>query len=149
MSWCNIKTIIIVVLAALFVAFIWSNSLKSQEESGAQSTSVSNFLRQLLDPAGRIPVYKFHHFVRKTAHFLEFAIFGGLIGCLFQMIRSRTGRGVYVLPILLVVLVAVLDEYIQTFTGRGNRVSDVLLDCYGGLFGLGMVLLVAFLIKKK
>jgi len=149
MSRCNIKTIIIVVLAALFVAFIWSNSLKSQEESGAQSTSVSNFLRQILDPAGRIPVYKFHHFVRKAAHFVEFAILGGLIGCLFQMIRSRTGRGSYVLPILLVVLVAVLDEYIQTFTGRGNRVSDVLLDCYGGLFGLGMVLLVAFPIKKK
>ena len=149
MSRCNIKTIIIVVLAALFVAFIWSNSVKSQEESREQSAVVSNFLRQILDPAGKIPVYKFHHFVRKTAHFVEFAILGGLIGGLFQVIRSRTGRGLYVLPVLLVVLVAVLDEYIQTFTGRGSGVSDVLLDCYGGLFGLGVVLLVAFLMKKK
>lgn len=149
MSRCNIKTIIIVVLAALFVAFIWGNSVKSQEESSAQSRAVSNFLRQILDPAGIIPVYKFHHFVRKAAHFVEFAVLGGLIGCMFQAIRSRTGRGFYVLPVIMVVLVAVLDEYIQTFTGRGNRVSDVLLDCYGGLFGLGIVLLVAFLKKKK
>ena len=149
MSRCNIKTIIIVVLAALFVAFIWSNSVKSQEESREQSAVVSNFLRQILDPDESIPEVTFHRSVRKAAHFVEFAILGGLIGCLFQVIRSRTGRGFYVLPVIMVVLVAVLDEYIQTFTGRGSGLSDVLLDCYGGLFGLGVVLLVAFLMKKK
>ena len=150
MSQYKYKTVIIIaVLAALVVAFIWSNSCKSQEESSAQSSAVASFLRQILDPNGRIPDGSFHHYVRKAAHFAEFAILGGLIGILFREMRLRSGWAGYLLAGLPVLLVAVLDEFIQRFTGRGSGISDVILDCFGGIFGLAIVLLAGHLKKKK
>ena len=49
-------------------------------------------------------------------------------------------------------LVAVLDEYIQSFTGRGSTVSDILLDLVGITIGFLLTLAafyVAVFIKKK
>ena len=39
---------------------------------------------------------------------------------LFRQIGLRTGDSLRSLPVLTVLLVAVLDEYIQHFTGRGS-----------------------------
>ena len=141
--------ILLTVLTVLIIAFIWNNSCKSGEESGAQSGAVTRFLQAILDPSGKIPEPTFHHFVRKTAHFVEFALLGILIGGLFRTIAGQTGHAFFSLPVLLVLLVAVLDEYIQNFTGRGSAVTDVMLDFSGGLTGLGLTLLTAFLKKKK
>ena len=141
--------ILLTVLTVLIIAFIWNNSCKSGEESGAQSSAVTRFLQAILDPGGKIPEPTFHHFVRKTAHFVEFALLGILIGGLFRTINVQTGRVFFSLPVLVVLLVAVLDEYIQNFTGRGSAVTDVMLDFSGGLTGLGLTLLTAFLKKKK
>ena len=134
-------------LVVLVIAFIWSNSLKTGEESGAQSGAVTQFLLSILDPKGRIPEESFHHFVRKAAHFLEFALLGAVTSFLFGAIRQQTGRVFYSMPVLLVLLVAVLDEYIQFFSGRGSAVTDAVLDFCGGLTGLGLLLLAA--LKKS
>lgn len=137
------------ILTALMVAFIWGNSCLSREASGAQSGRVTAFLRSILDTDGSIPVETFHHFVRKMAHFAEFALLGMLMGGLFRRIGLQTGQKLRSLPVLLVLLVAVVDEYIQFFADRGSAVTDVVLDFSGGLFGLGLVALLAFLRKKK
>ncbi len=131
--------VLLSVLTGLMVAFIWSNSCLSREESGAQSGRITAFLLGILDPNGRIPVENFHHFVRKMAHFTEFALLGLLMGGLFRRIGLLTGKTLRSLPVLLVLLVAVADEYIQFFTGRGSMVTDVVLDFSGALFGLLMV----------
>ena len=145
----NKRLVLLIVLSVLIVAFIWSNSCKSREESGAQSGAVTKFLQAILDPDGNIPETSFHHFVRKTAPFVEFAILGLMVGGLFRLACQQTGRAFFSLPVLTVLLVAVLDEYIQFFTGRGSAVTDVMLDFFGGLTGLGLTLLAAFLKKKK
>ena len=136
------------VLTVLIIAFIWNNSCMSGEESGAQSGAVTRFLLSIFDPNGRIPEVRFHHFVRKTAHFVEFAVLGVLVGGLFQMIHLQSGHTFCSLPVLLVLLVAVLDEYLQFFTGRGSAVADVMLDFFGGLTGLSLVA-ISMVIKKK
>ena len=141
------RVVLFAILIALIVAFIWSNSCKSREASGAQSGAVTRFLQSIVDPDGKIPEESFHHFVRKIAHFVEFAVLGALICGLFRMIYLQSGRIFYALPVLIVLLVAVLDEYIQHFTGRGSAVADVVLDFTGSLTGL--VLVAAFLPKKK
>ena len=135
------KLILFAILTALMIAFIWGNSCFSREESGAQSGRISAFLQSILDPAGKIPEERFHHFVRKAAHFTEFAVLGILVAGLFRQIGLRTGDNLRSLPVLTVLLVAVLDEYIQHFTGRGSAVTDVILDFSGGLFGLATALL--------
>ena len=141
--------VLLSILTGLMIAFIWGNSCLSREESGAQSGSLTAFLIGILDPNGCIPVEKFHHFVRKMAHFTEFALLGGLMGGLFWRIGRLTGQQLRSLPVLLVLLVAVTDEYIQYFTGRGSMVTDVVLDFAGALFGLGLVALVSILRKRK
>lgn len=143
------SVVLLAVLTALIIAFIWNNSCMSGEESGAQSGAVTRFLQSIFDPNGRIPEVSFHHCVRKTAHFVQFAVLGALIGGLFWMIRLQTGHAYRSLSVLMVLLVAVLDEYIQYFTGRGSAVADVILDFSGGLSGLGLAVLAAFLRKKK
>lgn len=146
---CNHKGVVLLaVLTVLIIAFIWNNSCMSGEESGAQSGAVTKFLQAILDPKGNIPEASFHHFVRKTAHFVEFAALGALIGGLFRTIWLQTGRTFFSLPVLTVLLVAVLDEYIQFFTGRGSAVTDVILDFSGGLTGLALAA-ISVLQKKK
>jgi VanZ family protein len=136
-------------LVVLTVLFIWSNSCLSREASGAQSGRITALLLRILDPKGKLDADAFHHYVRKTAHFAEFALLGAWIGGLFQMIRLQSKKTFYTLPVLCVLLVAVLDEYIQYFADRGSAVTDVVLDFFGGLFGLGIVCLIIFLGKKR
>ena len=143
------SVMVLSVLTVLIVAFIWSNSFVSGEESGARSGSVTKFLLSILDPNGRIPEDSFHHFIRKTAHFVEFAVLGVVLGSLFRVVGQETGRSFFSLPVLLVLLVAVIDEYIQFFTGRGSMVTDVVLDFAGGLTGLLLAFLLSLLKKKK
>ena len=150
MRLCKYRRILtFVLLIMLIVAFIWSNSCKSGAESGAQSGRVTRFLQGIFDPEGRIPEESFHHFVRKAAHFTEFAALGLCLCGLFRAIFLATGGTHYALPVLLGLLVAVADEYIQLFTGRGSAVADVVLDFAGALFGLASGLLILFLYQKR
>lgn len=150
MSRCKSKAVaLLVILTVVLVAFIWSNSCLSRELSGAQSGRITRFLQSILDPQGTIPQERFHHFVRKAAHFTEFAALGMALASLFRAVFCATGRAFYSLPILLTLLVAVLDEYIQLFCDRGSAVADVVLDFSGGLFGLSLVWLILFLYQKR
>jgi len=76
-----------------------------------------------------------HGYVRKTAHFTEYAFLA------FLAVRACTlsfsvflKKWRYILPILLVVAIASLDEFNQSFeSSRTSSIWDVLLDISGGL----------------
>jgi VanZ family protein len=76
-----------------------------------------------------------HGYVRKTAHFTEYAVLAFLAvrACTLSASRSlRNWR--YLLPLALVVLTASLDEWNQSFeASRTSSVWDVLLDITGGI----------------
>ena len=94
------------------------------------------------------------HLVRKTAHFVEFAVLGGLL-CLVCKVCMVTGgesgvgksggeptkSGVVraVCACLLGLLAAFLDETLQLFSGRGSMVADVWLDFAGVVCGVAAV----------
>ena len=118
-------------LVVVLTAVIFVNSSLPATESGKLSGFVAQFvaqLSQLLDITLKGDV---EHTIRKLAHFLEFAC-SGLLWCkTFASFRvsNRTSTG-YIL--LLCLLTAVTDEYIQLFSlGREGRVMDVLLDFSG------------------
>lgn len=142
------KVALFVILILLLIGFIWGNSLLSKEASGEQSGFWMRLLQPLLNPNGRIPEDAFHQSVRKAAHFAEFAVLGLLVGGLFATIGLLRGKRFWSLPVLMVLLVAVLDEYIQYFSDRGSAVTDVILDFSGGLTGLGIAALLAFWINR-
>ena len=118
-------------LVVVLTAVIFVNSSLPATESGKLSGFVAQFvvqLSQLLDIGLKGDV---EHTIRKLAHFLEFACLGLLWCKTFASFRvsNRTSTG-YIL--LLCLLTAVTDEYIQLFSlGREGRVMDVLLDFSG------------------
>ena len=118
-------------LVVVLTAVIFVNSSLPATESGKLSGFVAQFvaqLSQLLDITLKGDV---EHTIRNLAHFLEFACLGLLWCKTFASFRvsNRTSTG-YIL--LLCLLTAVTDEYIQLFSlGREGKVMDVLLDFSG------------------
>ena len=120
------------------VWFIWSNSALSPAESGRRSQMVADFLvrvlRGLLD--SRSPLIRFVQAnVRKIAHAVEFFVLGSVSVMMLIVLRRIHGH-MLLHAVLLVLSVAVADESIQIFSGRGAMVQDVLLDFVGGMVGI-------------
>jgi VanZ family protein len=82
-----------------------------------------------------------HHFIRKTAHFVEYGILGFL---LWRIVHSspafalQTARKLR-LALLLAAFYAATDETHQIFVpGRQSAVTDVLLDTCGAAAGIAV-----------
>ena len=140
--------IVLDILILAVIAFIWINSTLPVSDSNALS---HGFMDKLLDffwlDYDDLPIDKeaFHGVIRKLAHAFEFACLGGLF-CL------RLGKNSAKIAVFtawgLTVCVAVLDEFIQSFSDRACRFSDMCIDSCGAAAGIGFVLLVIYVIKK-
>ncbi|WP_233185662.1 VanZ family protein [Thermotoga sp. SG1] len=84
--------------------------------------------------------------MRKFAHFGLYFIMGVL-----SFVLSYSYIEKYVFSILMGVsfptLIAVLDEYNQSFHNRGSSLYDVIIDMNGAMFGVFFSLLVWFVMK--
>lgn len=114
----------------LTVGFIFSNSLKNSAESYSDSDLLADLFGPLIKALfGEEADVSF--WVRKAAHFAEFFILGVLVyGTVALISRRLTGYAWF-----FVLAVAVIDEFIQKFTGRTSSVSDVIIDFCGAASG--------------
>ena len=159
----RLPTVIAILLAVLILstmAVIFFFSAESGEESGSRSADVTDAILKIthpnLDSLSREEQQSIeasvHHLVRKTAHFLEYAFLAFLTTCLllwlkhFSVFRIRP-RQVWVFPAALGLLYAISDEVHQIFSHRGARVTDVLIDFAGTLFGVCMVHVAAWMLR--
>ena len=139
---------IFALLSMLTVAFIWGNSLKSIPESASQSSRLAELIRPILDPQEKLTSDAFHNLVRKLAHLTEFFALGVFVCGFTLSLGAELKKRMICLPVLIVLLVAVGDEYIQYFTRRGSLVTDVVLDFIGALGGLLAAVLIYKIILK-
>ena len=128
------KKRILTILIAANLALIWGNSLLPGASSDAVSGGVLAFLGQflpfLLTEAG-------HTFLRKAAHFSEFALLGLLYGGRHRLTKGETPAHL----MLFGLTVACIDETIQIFTpDRASSLIDVWIDASG--FALGLVVII-------
>lgn len=131
---------VLLTLTILWMGVIWAQSLLpgdlSSQESGAVLTAVNTFLTN-----HALPLLS-EFIVRKTAHFVEYALFGLLLTAsgLYAAARRRwLYRGLWLLA------VPVCDECLQLVAGgRTGKPADVLLDLCGALFGVAC----AFLLRR-
>lgn len=106
---------------ALIIAIIWLHSCMppsiSHEESGFFLLFIQLFVPGATD-----------FFVRKLAHFVEYTILGVTLGW---------NEGIEGMKNILLngALIALVDETIQLFSGRGSAVPDIWLDSAGVLCG--------------
>lgn len=124
--WCWLLTL-------LYVFFIFYQSMQTGEASGSFSQDIAQMIIQYIKPLESISFEDFHFFIRKLAHFSEYAILA-----IFVILSYR--KQPLPLPFLLVlmlfmVVVPCVDETIQHFTpNRYGALQDVLLDMSGYCF---------------
>ena len=140
-GWSRVARMAIsLLLTALWIGFIFSNSMRNGVESGNQSHSV----QELLNTAFRLvglenPIGE--GLLRKLAHFGEFGVLALLyIGDWFGLGRLALSSSCSVAlsrlfsAVPLCFLTACVDEFIQRFSaGRAPQLSDVLIDTAGAL----------------
>ncbi len=139
----------------LWVAFIWSNSAKTGEESGEMSSQVQEVIVEVSEKLD-IDVPTTEHAVRKSAHFLEYMVLGILLGADIVLICALFSRKALLWDILRILItlpisfsVALIDEFaVQKATeGRGPSFIDVLIDMSGNLLGIVFVVLALSLVR--
>ena len=133
---------------------IFGFSSQSGETSGSISGEIAGpITRQLLkwmpdlhDGDEEALYMQVDHVVRKTAHFLEYA----LLGCLLCLLMRSFGISSAAIPVIIGILYAVTDELHQTFEpGRSGKITDVLLDAAGVGFGVMFVRLINHFRRKS
>ena len=121
--------------------------LSSPEGSFAQTSRIIGPLLQFFFPEMAEETRALiHAYVRKTAHFTEYAVLAFLAVRACSLSASLfLQKWRYILPILLVVVIASLDEFNQSFeASRTSSVWDVLLDISGG----AAMLIFLWLVKR-
>lgn len=112
------------------VIFLLSSGQGSMEQT---SRFIGPLLEFLLPGASNETVVLYHGYIRKSAHFVEYAVLAILSFRAFSAdLKSRSLR--YLVTVLLVAAVASIDEINQSFEpSRTAAISDVLLDLSGGI----------------
>ncbi|MCR5392866.1 MAG: VanZ family protein [Olsenella sp.] len=127
----------------LWIAFIWGHSIVQGPESSLESSRVVAIVAPLLKAIGITGESAMTFAVRKTAHFLEYAVLG-VLGFPAFLPQAREGRLPRWLGPLVVALIPVADETIQRFVpGRESSPRDVLIDLCGAAVGALLALLVS------
>jgi VanZ family protein len=137
--------VIVSVIIAATIVFIWGNSLKSRSESQGLSLGVLELLRPLLSVIFS-PENVTDHLVRKIAHFTEFGALGAELVLLTILLRKLKWQSV-VNCLFAGLVVALTDETIQLFSLRGSQVADVDLDFSGVVAGVLVMLLLYQIVK--
>ena len=131
-------------LIGFLLCFIWGNSLLPGSVSGALSGWLRDALAFLF-PGGTEDPDAGHGLLRKLAHFTEFACLGALLTWLFAMLQKQL-----LLALAGGCLAAGVDECIQCFVpARGPSVWDVLIDVFGVLLGVSILIIVCAVNNKK
>lgn len=156
----TVLRILLPIACVLWLAFIFRNSLQTGEQSSAQSATIVDTVQkvaQAIAPESKIANATgksydiLHVFIRGFAHFVEFAILGALF-CWCYFVYTLQLKRLY-LPILGIILVPVIDEYMQGFVaGRGSEWLDLAVDIGGGLAGglfAAVCVLIGLMIREK
>lgn len=152
----QVGVLIVALLATL--AWIWGNSFESVEASNQKSESIAQAVSPTSDSEEKSG--DTNHFLRKLAHFLEFCVFGiELLGLSLltnpewnsnsDRPRWKTRLPAVEHVMLLGLLVALTDETIQIFNDRGSRIQDVWLDFLGVIVGVGILLGIRAMVRRR
>lgn len=115
------------------------------------SRIIRPLLEWLFPDASAETITLYHAYVRKFAHFTEYAILGFLASRAFRSsAKAFLQKYWYAAAFGLVVLIASIDEFNQSFNPqRTGAIWDVWLDCFGGTFMILSILAIGRLRNKR
>lgn len=142
------KRWILYIVLCLIVFFIWDNSLQNGGTSDGFSLIFAKWIAPIANKLGFYGnIWALNRIIRKLAHLTEFTILGGV---LYVVLRRYIEYGTVVKTIVVGIVIASLDEFIQLFSlGRSSQLSDVLIDTIGIIIGISVVKLTYYISHDK
>lgn len=142
------KRWILYIVLCLIVFFIWDNSLQHGGTSDGFSLIFAKWIAPIANKLGFYGnIWALNRIIRKLAHLTEFTILGGV---LYVVLRRYIEYGTVVKTIVVGIVIASLDEFIQLFSlGRSSQLSDVLIDTVGIIIGISVVKLTYYISHDK
>lgn len=142
------KRWILYIVLCLIVFFIWDNSLQNGGTSDGFSLIFAKWIATIANKLGFYGnIWALNRIIRKLAHLTEFTILGGV---LYVVLRRYIEYGTVVKTIVVGIVIASLDEFIQLFSlGRSSQLSDVLIDTVGIIIGISVVKLTYYISHDK
>lgn len=132
-------------IVLIYILFIFRNSMDTGTQSGGLSADVAAFLMRFLHI--QIDFEVWHHFIRKAAHFAEYALLGILVSGAYRRQPLPCSR---MRTFVFFCLVPCIDETIQHFVpGRYGSPQDVLLDLAGYASALLIFLAISRIRDKR
>lgn len=133
----------------VMMVLIFSMSAKRGEQSAGMSRQVSvkviqmktNVMQeQLEEKEVEQQAEKMEYYIRKLAHFSEYALLAICVIIALRYSAGRKGRSLYLLSEAICIIYALVDEVHQIFvSGRSGQLFDVLIDSVGAATGLAVV----------
>ncbi|MEG2000511.1 MAG: VanZ family protein [Evtepia sp.] len=124
--------ILLPILIAITLCFIWGNSLMPSSISGAFSHRINDLIHTFFQSMGETSTQSDDGLLRKIAHASEFAVLGIELTLLFFHQLPKKCASL----LLSGLSVAFIDETIQLFvTGRAGMIRDVWIDLSGFFIG--------------
>lgn len=140
----SVKSKILIILICLTLAFIWGNSILTVEASSRISNTIVKALQELgLFSHNSSDVAS--NSVRKSAHFIEYFVLGGLV---LPFLKEQKFNNSLSYLIFLGIAVPFIDETIQIFSNRGPMISDMWIDLAGFSCGTLIVYTVTVIYDK-
>ena len=125
-----------IVMAIIIFIFSSSSALDSNHQSGLIVNTITFLFPDLKNTTFLVTI------VRKSAHFIEYALLGFLTARAFKLSKKSPWWS-----ILACAIYAGTDEFHQSFTpGRSAEVKDIALDTIGAAFGATIYI---FFTRKK
>lgn len=135
--------------------FLWIGIVLFASTGNASMSQTSRFVRPLLEflfpNAPEETLVFYHGYIRKSAHFIEYAILAFWASRAFaNSLKPYLQKYWFLVSFLVVFAVASIDETNQSFNqARTGSPYDVLLDCAGGATMILFFYLIRKLIAKR
>lgn len=139
--------VLCVAITAVYLCFIFSNSLDNAEESSQKSGVVTKLIQTVVDVVSPGSMVR-EGLIRKIGHFTEFAVLGMLLMLCVRIYTKKYLRNIFV-PLFVSLAAGVTDELIQlTSSGRSSEVRDVVIDFSGAILGIIICILCVILYNR-
>lgn len=128
---------------------VWICVILYSSTGNASMAKTSRFLRPLLEMffSSEETIYWANVIIRKIAHLTYYAMLGGLTAFAFLGANNWLRKNWFWTSFVFVLIIATIDEINQSLDpSRIGSVTDVLLDCLGGLV---MLAICYFLLKFR
>lgn len=149
--------IISMVLALIIIASIWyftsQDGVITNVNSGKIVNVIENIVSKICNSDNRnvLQYSRLNHFIRKTAHFMEYMLLGASVCVLFSLLLKRI-KVVLAASLGICSLISSLDEFRQLFVpGRNAQLKDIFIDMAGAAAGIiiARVLFEKIIVKRK